>query len=107
MLLDADDIMPDNQRKVAKTAEEKRLEKAAQKQKKDHDARLDKRRTGGMTHQLTEAGKNNGAKALDANRKNRRDLEAYIKGSLLEDLLTKALCYGESLTVCREIQHNF
>jgi len=31
MLLDADDIMPDNQRKVAKTAEEKRLEKAAQK----------------------------------------------------------------------------
>jgi hypothetical protein len=60
-----------------------------------------------MDWQLSEAAKAKDAKATDMNRKNRRELETYIKGSVLEDLLTKALCYGESLTVCREIQHNF
>ena len=60
-----------------------------------------------MQHQLNEAAKGKDTKGTDMNRKKRRDLETYIKSSVLEDLLTKALCYGESLTVCREIQNNF
>jgi hypothetical protein len=60
-----------------------------------------------MANQLSEAAKAKDAKGLEVNKKARRELETFIKGSLLEDLLTKALCYGESLTVCRDIQNNF
>lgn len=57
-----------------------------------------------MRNQLSEAAKAKDQKGNDLNsRKNRRELETYIKSSVLEDLLTKALCYGESLSVCREI----
>lgn len=77
------------------------------KERKDFESRIEKRRIGGMDHQLSEAAKAKDAKTTEVNRKQRRELETFIKGSLLEDLLTKALCYGESLTVCREIQNNF
>ena len=47
------------------------------------------------------------AKGADRDKKMKREIESFIKGGLLEELLTKALCYGESLGVCREIQTNF
>ena len=42
-------------------------------------------------------------KTMDRDKKMKREIEGFIKGGLLEELLTKALCYGESLGVCREI----
>jgi hypothetical protein len=37
----------------------------------------------------------------------REELSAYIKNVLLEDIITAAQCYGESLLVGRGIQENF
>ena len=34
-------------------------------------------------------------------------IEKYVKESIIEELITKAQAYGESLTVCREIQQKF
>lgn len=36
-------------------------------------------------------------------RKAREMIEKYVKESIIEELITKAQAYGESLTVCREI----
>ena len=40
-------------------------------------------------------------------RKAREMIEKYVKESIIEELITKAQAYGESLTVCREIQQKF
>jgi hypothetical protein len=45
--------------------------------------------------------------AKPGNYKIKKDLVEFIKDSLLGDILTKALCYGESLTVAQQIQTNY
>jgi hypothetical protein len=37
----------------------------------------------------------------------KKDLVEFIKDGLLCDILNKALAYGESLTVAKQIQTNF
>lgn len=59
----------------------------------------------GKMDQVIKAGKD--TKGSERDKRRRRDLEGYIKTSLLGDLVTKAMCYGESLKVCRTIQTNF
>lgn len=44
---------------------------------------------------------------MDRDKKMKKEIEGFVRGGLLEELLTKALCYGESLNVCRDIQTNF
>ena len=46
-------------------------------------------------------------RALERERKSKRDMEAWIKDTLIEQMVTAAQCYGESLQVCNEIQSNF
>ena len=46
-------------------------------------------------------------KSMDRDKKMKKEIEGFVRGGLLEELLTKALCYGESLNVCRDIQTNF
>jgi patatin-like phospholipase/acyl hydrolase len=42
-----------------------------------------------------------------SNFKMKKDVVDFIKGTLLGDILTKALAYGESLTVAKQVQTNF
>lgn len=37
----------------------------------------------------------------------RADIENFIKSQLIEEMIAKAHAYGESLSVCRDIQSNF
>lgn len=43
------------------------------------------------------------AKDKERARRAREMIEKYVKESIIEELITKAQAYGESLTVCREI----
>lgn len=37
----------------------------------------------------------------------KQDVMDFIKTQILEELITKAYCYGESLEVCRTIQQKY
>jgi cell fate (sporulation/competence/biofilm development) regulator YmcA (YheA/YmcA/DUF963 family) len=39
--------------------------------------------------------------------KQRAEIEEFIKETILQSMINKAHAYGESLSVCREIQKNF
>lgn len=43
------------------------------------------------------------AKAIERANRLRADIVEFIKTDILEGLVTKAYCYGESLEVCRDI----
>lgn len=42
-------------------------------------------------------------KAAERSAREKAEVTAYIKDKIMETLITKAYCYGESLEVCREI----
>jgi hypothetical protein len=37
----------------------------------------------------------------------KQDAEEYMKTVIIESLIEKAFCYGESLQVCRDIQRKY
>ena len=39
--------------------------------------------------------------------KQRAEIELYIKETIIQAMINKAHAYGESLSVCRDIQKNF
>ena len=47
------------------------------------------------------------AKAIERANRLRADIVEFIKTDILEGLVTKAYCYGESLEVCRDIQKKY
>ena len=46
-------------------------------------------------------------KAAERAAKARQAITDFIKTNILDELVTKAVCYGESLDVCRSIQAKF
>ena len=40
-------------------------------------------------------------------RRSKADLESFIKEKIIDSLIDKAHCYGESLQVCKDIQKKF
>ena len=43
------------------------------------------------------------AKEKERQRQARLDLEKFVKDTIIENLIEKAHCYGESLEVCKDI----
>ncbi len=46
-------------------------------------------------------------KAAERSAREKAEISAFIKDKIMETLITKAYCYGESLEVCREIQTKY
>ena len=90
------------------TKEQRQKENIAKKAKAQKDQRLNRRK--GAT---AEAKLNNvvrpprDPREKERLRRQKEELEEFIKTDLIEGLINKAYCYGESLEVCKDIQKKF
>jgi hypothetical protein len=47
------------------------------------------------------------SKAAERAARQKQEIADFIKDSIIEQMITKAYCYGESLEVCRTIQQKY
>lgn len=90
------------------TKEERMAEMKKKKAKAAQDQRLNRRKQGEVENKLNSIVRPpRDAKEKERQRRAKEDLEKFIKEDLIESLISKAHCYGESLQICKDIQTKF
>lgn len=89
------------------TAEQKKAEAEKKKKQQLQQAKLKKKKSETIESKMSAIVRPPKEKVNEKLNKLREELSHFIKHVLLEEIITAAQCYGESLIVGRTIQENF
>lgn len=91
--------------KAAKPTEAEKKKKAAQMQKSQRQGRRENQTFEKKMEQAVKPVRD--PKAAERARQAQASFMSWLETSIIDQIVTKAVCYGESLQVCRDIQQKF